>query len=290
MNWFVAFNAAVICACMVDLVVFGKKSPTLRTAVTESATWIALSAAFGYGVYLYAGAAAGSEWFSAYFMEKALSVDNLFVMLLIFNFFNTSKANRHKALFWGILGVIVLRGAFILGGTSLITSYDWMLYVFAAVLLWSGVKLTIQSLNNKAQDEDIKDSLIIQAVSRLKISPFVAVVVCIELSDLMFAMDSIPVVFALTKDPMIAYTSNIMAVLGLRALYSVVEAGLAELKYLQPALAAILLFIASKVFLREFVHISPMTSLAFVGAMLVTAVTASLWSERNIKKGKRYVA
>lgn len=288
MGWFAYFNIAVACACVIDLMIFGKKNSTLRTAICESAIWVALSAAFGFGVYQTIGPDAGSEWFSAYFMEKALSVDNLFVMLLIFNFFNISKKDRHKALFWGIIGVIVLRGAFILGGTTLIASYDWLLYVFAAVLLWSGAKLTMQSLNDKGQDEDIEDSLIIRTVSRFKISPLIAAIVCVELSDLMFAMDSIPVVFALTKDPMIAYTSNIMAVLGLRALYSVVEAGLAELKYLQPALAAILLFIAVKVFIHEFVHISPSLSMALVGAILTAAVVASLAHKRNINKEIEY--
>lgn len=264
-------------------------APTVLEASLWSLSWVALSCLFGLLVWLNMGPDAGTKWFTAYVMEKSLSVDNLFVFSLIFGYFNIPTKFQNRCLLWGIVGVFILRGALLLAGVGAVQTFHWLTYVFGAILIWNGLKMF------KAEDDEpnvenelavriAKKTLSYQAEKVLsgkffiqgKATRLFVCLVAIELADVIFAVDSIPVVISVTQDLFLALTSNIAAILGLRSLYFLLEHLMKRLTYLPLALGAILVFIGAKMLLESVVHITQLQSLAVVFGLLGIASAASL--------------
>jgi len=292
-----------------DMGFFNRKphAPSVREAILWSAVWVALSCGVGALFWVTQGADAGTRWFTAYVMEKALSMDNLFVFSLVFAYFNIPAKYRHRVLVWGIIGAVVLRLTLIAAGVGLVSMFGWVLYLFGAFLVYAGIKLLVIGDDD---DNDVENSLAVRLAKRfipyigirsptrffVKITETVNMgdgntpamrtktyatrlflcLVAIELSDVIFAVDSVPVVVSISQDFLIAFTSNIMAILGLRALFFLLQHLLDRLHYLPLALGAILTFIGVKMLAVDVVHISPAQSLAVVVALLAAGVGASL--------------
>lgn len=288
----ILFSVVVIGFLIADLGFFNRKSHKIefKPALYQSLFWVGISLGFGYLIYLFIGKETALEFLSAYITEKMLSVDNLFVILLIFNYFKLEEKYHHKALFWGILGAIVFRGIFIGAGSYIIDQFHWVLYIFGAVLLYTGIKL----LSDKKEEHiDFKKSKIIKFAH--KILPFTdshhggkfffrengkfyftslfMVVLMVEATDIIFAVDSIPAVFAISQNLFVVFTSNIFAIMGLRALFFLIENVLHRFHYLQKGLAVILLFIGLKMLLGIFgLHISSIASFS----VIIFAFSASI--------------
>lgn len=280
-----------------DLGVFNRKAhaPTRREALAWTVVWIGVALLFNVGVYATMGADAGLEWTTGYLIEKSLSVDNVFVFLLIFASFGVPVAYQHRVLFWGILGALVMRGALILVGSALLDQFDWIIYLFGGLLIFTGLRF----LKDSEEEPDLTNSRVLRITRRLirttnhydgaKLftrqngmlfaTPLFVVLVVVESSDLVFAIDSIPAIFAVTRDPFIVFTSNVFAILGLRALYFVLGGYLSGLRYLKPALAAVLVFVGTKMLLTDVAHIHPLISLGVIITILTIAIAASLFGK-----------
>lgn len=288
------FALLVLGMLALDLGVFHRKPKkiSVREAVGWSAFWIALGLAFNGWVYYHFGARAGIEFLTGYTLEKALSVDNLFVFLMVFNYFSVPAQYQHRVLFWGILGALVMRGVFIFLGVEIVTRFHWVLYIFGAFLVYSGIKMAF------AKDEEIDPSenpvvrwvkrhipvtnaydgtkMFTRVDGKLFATPLFIVLVVIETTDVLFAVDSIPAVFGVTTNPFIIFTSNVMAILGLRSLYFAL-AGLMDLfAYLKLGLSLVLVFIGVKMLIEKFYEIPTVWALGTVGAVLVISIGASL--------------
>ncbi|MCK6548712.1 TerC family protein [Myxococcota bacterium] len=282
-----------------DLFVFNKKAHevSLREAAMWSIVWVVLSLVFNAWVYHRFGATKGMEFFAGYLLEKALSVDNLFVFLLVLTHFKVPTQNQHRVLFWGVIGALVLRVVFILAGTALISRFHWLMYVFGAFLVFTGGKM----LFAKEDDEpDVGENWVLQKVRRfvpmteqyegaaffvrkngaLMATPMLAVLVVVETTDVVFAVDSIPAVFGITTDPFIVFTSNICAVLGLRALYFLIVGVLKMFRYLKAGLSIVLVFIGAKMLIEHWYRVPIGASLGVIGAILTITVTASIFADR----------
>lgn len=295
MTW-LAFNLLVLGLLALDLLVLNRRDHAigLREALGWSAFWIALSLTFNFFVYVWKGDQAGLEFLTAYLLEKALSVDNLFVFILLFNYFKVPAEYQHKVLFWGILGALVLRATFIVVGVALIQRFAWTSYLLGAFLIYTGVQL-LRSGDEPEVDPD--GNWVVRFVSRhlpvtkhfegghffvqkekLRFAtPLFLVLVMVETTDVVFAADSIPAVLAVSRDPFIVYSSNVFALLGLRALYFALAGVIHLFHYLHYGLALILMFIGVKMLITYFgVHITEVLSLAIVGGVLAVSVIASL--------------
>lgn len=300
----VSFSIGILILLAVDLSLFGKGSAKVSTkkALTESAIWVTIALIFNawfahtYGVEL------GLQFLTSYLVEKSLSVDNLFVILLIFNSFKIPSAYQHRILFFGVLGAIVLRAFFIIVGASLLNSFHWILYIFGLILVITAVKFLRDS------DEEIETTenwsirflkRFIPTTTRMegdhfflvedgikKATPLFLTLVVIEVSDLIFAVDSIPAVFAVTQDAFVAFASNILAILGLRALYFVLADWVGKLRYLKPGLATILGFIGIKMLIIDIYKIPSWISLLVIFAVLVTAALSSWYVARVEERRK----
>ena len=292
------FSVIVVGFLIADLGFFNRQSHKIefKPALYQSLFWIGISFVFGFLIYIFIGKETAVEFFSAYITEKMLSVDNLFVILLIFSYFNLEEKYHHKALFWGILGAIVFRGIFIGAGSFIISQFHWVLYIFGAILLYTGIKL----LRDRKKEEhvDFKNSKVIKLAH--KIFPFTdshhggkffvrengkfyftslfMVVLMVEATDIIFAVDSIPAVFAISQNLFVVFTSNIFAIMGLRALFFLIENILHRFHYLQKGLAIILIFIGLKMSVGLFgIHLSSVISfsvimLAFVSSMVLSTI------------------
>lgn len=304
--WFwLAFLVLVAALTLFDLGLFNRedKAMGIGRSLRLSAGYIAIAMVFGGWVWLEKGADLGMKYFTGYFIEKALSVDNIFVISLIFSFFAVPARYQYRALVWGIVGVIVLRAAMIAGGAALVAEAHWVLYLFAAFLIATGVRM---AFSEDAAPDLAGNRVIHWLRARLSVTPelhgekfFVAVddaasgrkvraatplflaLVVINLADLVFAVDSVPAIFAITTDVFVVYTSNIMAVLGLRALYFALSAMIERFAYLKYALAAVLVFIGSKIFITDFLlggaKFPPLASLAITFALIGAGIGWSLW-------------
>jgi tellurite resistance protein TerC len=288
------FALVVVAALALDLGLLNRKAhePSLREAGLWVTAWVTLACGFGgYVVYAY-GPAKGMEFAQGYLLELALSTDNLFVFLLIFSYFRIPRAYQHRVLFWGIVGAVVTRGAFIAVGAAVIHRFHWILYVLGAFLVYAAVKIVVQkdadvdpSRNPvlrlfrrlvRVADDETRPVFLVRREGKLYATPLLAVLIVVEAVDVTFAVDSIPAVFGVTTDVFIVLTSNIFAVLGLRSLYFLV-AGLAKrLAYLNYGIAAVLAFIGLKIVLGPWLHIPVLVSLAVVLGLLVAATGASL--------------
>ncbi len=294
----VSFNAFVLAMLALDLGVFHRQAHLVKLAeaLTWSAIWIALAMAFNVGVYYWAGPKHALEFLTGYLIEKSLSVDNLFVFAMLFAAFRVPADCKHKILFWGVFGALLMRAAMIFAGVTLIERFHWLVYVFGGFLVLTGLKMLV----SRAEPADPQNSLLIRICRRLfritkdyhedrfivrqagqlSVTPLLLVLVLVEGTDLIFAVDSIPAVLAVSSDPFIVFTSNVFAMLGLRALYFAL-AGIMDLfRYLKYGLAAILAFVGTKMLLVDVAPIPIAASLAIVVGILATSIIASLWRGR----------
>src|SRR3712207_3439904 len=294
----VGFNVFVLAMLALDLGVFHKQAHevSLREAGAWSAVWVALALAFNYGVYHFMGAQAGLEFLTGYLIEKALSVDNIFVFVLVFSYFNVPPRYQHRVLFWGILGALLMRGAMIAAGAALIEQFHWIIYVFGAFLVITGIRMAMQT--ERAIDPEANPVIrlvrrfipvtnvyhgqsffIRQTVGgrlRRVATPLFVVLVLVETTDLIFAVDSIPAIFAITTDPFIVYTSNVFAILGLRALYFLLAGVVHKFHYLKLGLSVVLVFVGAKMLLADVYKVPVGLSLGVIALVLATSVVASL--------------
>jgi tellurite resistance protein TerC len=295
----IGFNLFVLLLLALDLGVFHRKSHavSIREAAVWSGVWIALALLFNLGIYLLQGPAPAVEFLTGYLIEKSLSVDNIFVFALIFSFFAVPAAYQHRVLFWGILGALVLRAAFILAGAALLAAFHWILYVFGAFLVVTGIKMAVFR-NAEVHPErnpvlrlvrrampvtaDYQgDRLFVRQAGRLAATPLFLVLVLVETTDVIFAVDSIPAIFAVTQDPFLVYTSNVFAILGLRSLYFVLAGVIERFVYLKLGLSAVLVFVGTKMVIADLYKIPSAVSLAVIAALLAASIGASLLATRR---------
>ena len=294
LSWF-GFTAFVIGLLLLDLLVFNRKAHEirLREALGWSAFWVALSLGFNLLVYRYMGQQAGLQWLTGYLVEKALSVDNLFVFLLIFNYFKVPAQYQHRVLFWGVLGALILRAIFILAGAALLARFHFLTYLLGAFLVYTGIRMGV---GGGGPEIDPEHNPIVRFLSRrLPITrqiesgaffvrkdglrfatPLLVVLVMVETTDVVFAADSIPAILAITRDTFVVFTSNVFALLGLRAMYFALASLMRLFHYLNYGLALVLAFIGAKILLERVLPLSMPLSLGVVGAILLLSVVASL--------------
>ncbi|MCA9522269.1 MAG: TerC family protein [Myxococcales bacterium] len=291
----IGFTVIVMGLLALDLGLFNKKAHrvSMREAALWSCVWISLGLAFSGGIYFLLGKQAAIEYLTGYVIEKSLSVDNLFVFLIIFSYFGVEVKYQHRVLYWGIMGALVLRALMIFVGAALLDQFHWLIYVFGAFLVYTGFKLMfldgddLDPSENRAvkwtrklfpMTETIEDQGFWKTVDGKRFAtPLLLVLVAVETSDVMFALDSIPAIFGITRDPFLVYTSNVFAILGLRALFFVLAEFMKKFRFLDKGLAIVLGFIGIKMLL-EFWHVKIETShsLAAVGLVLLVAVLLSL--------------
>lgn len=307
----IAFLVFVLTMVLLDLGVFHRRARAigLREALAWSVFWILLALAFNALVFLLyegnwgvdvsvssrslLGQAAAGQFLAGYVLEKSLSIDNIFVIAMIFAYFSIPPSQQHRILFWGILGAVVLRGVMIALGAVLIARFDWVVYVFGALLLISAVKLLVVRHDNIEPERNLLVRLVRRAYpvsdlhggrffvlrnGRRAATPLLLALVLVESSDLLFAVDSIPAVFAVTRDPFLVYTSNIFAILGLRSLYFVLAGFMNEFRYLKMSLVFVLSYVGVKMILSHHYPIPALVSLAIIGGILSVGVLASLFA------------
>jgi tellurite resistance protein TerC len=288
------FNILVLAMLSLDLGVFHRKDHqiSIRESLIWSLIWIIVALIFNVGIYFWKGSEVALQFLTGYMIERSLSIDNIFVFLVIFSYFKVPSQYQYKVLFWGILGALIFRGLFIGLGTLLIVKFHWILYVFGAFLLFTGIKM---ALGKDKEIEPEKNPVIkfvrrflpiseryhnghffIRNKGKLVGTPLFIVLVVVESTDIVFAVDSIPAIFAITLDPFIVYTSNVFAILGLRALYFALAGLMRLFYYLKYALGAILAFVGVKMLIADFYKISSATALAIIAGMFVVAIVASL--------------
>ncbi|HWP85913.1 MAG TPA: TerC family protein [Terriglobia bacterium] len=299
----VGFTIFVLLMLALDLGVFHRKAHAVghREALIWTIVWIGLALAFNVWIYLEYGSRAGTEFFTGYVIEKSLSVDNIFVFVLIFRYFAVPGALQHRVLFWGILGALIMRAVFILLGAVLLQRFEWIIYVFGSFLVYTGFKML------KGQEVEVhpeKNPVVhffrrfvptatsyegakffVRQQGRRVATPLLLVLAVIEATDLVFAVDSIPAIFAITRDPFLVYTSNIFAILGLRALYFLLAAAMTQFHYLKVGLGAVLCFVGIKMLISEFYHLPISISLGVVAALIGGSMIASLlWPAAPLPK------
>jgi tellurite resistance protein TerC len=303
----IGFHGFIFLMLALDLGVFNRKAhaPSVREAATWSLVWVALSLIFNVVVWKGLGSQKGLEFLTGYLLEKSLSVDNLFVFVLLFTAFQVDLRHQHRVLFWGVLGALVMRAAMILAGTALLNRFHWMMWVFGGFLILTGLKMFRQEETKSDPTQNLLVRLFRRVVpfdphgghehfwskkaGRRFATPMLLVLVSVEVTDLVFAVDSIPAVLAVTRDPFVVYTSNIFAILGLRSLYFLLAKMMDRFHHLQTGLAVILTFVGVKMLvadtLKSHGHVSErsltLTSLVFIAAVLAGSVIASLASPQE---------
>ena len=305
----VIFGVAVVVMLMLDLGIFNRKQHVISTkeAAIWSFIWVALSCLFGIFIYYEFGSVKSIEFFSAYLIEKALSLDNIFVFVLIFSFYNIHAEHRHKILFWGIIGAVIFRAIFIFSGLWLIeltylpaieifnmsVQINGLLTIFAIILIVAGIK---SFKVDEEKPKDFSNNFIIRFVKRIFpltedessgnffvkkdgvrfITPMFIAMITVEITDIIFAVDSIPAIFAISKDPIILYTSNIFAILGLRSMYFLLASVIQYFSKLKQGIACILVFIGLKMFIADFYHIPAFVSLFFISGVITISIIVSI--------------
>jgi len=277
-----------------DLGVFHRKNHEVKVkeALIWTFVWITLALIFNYGIYYFQGKEKALEFLAGYLIEKSLSIDNIFVFILIFSYFNVPTLYQHKVLFWGIIGALVMRAIFIFAGVALINKFHWVIYIFAVFLVFTGIKMLLQREQKIDPDKNpvvrlfkkmfsVTDSFhgdkfFVTLNAKTYATPLFIVVLMVEVTDLIFAVDSIPAILAITKDPLIVYSSNVFAILGLRSLYFALAGMHKSFRYLKFGLAAILIFVGIKMFLSGFYPIPILMALIIIAVILLTSVIASL--------------
>jgi tellurite resistance protein TerC len=265
---------------------------SMREAALTSAMWVALGVLFGVGVWVFSGGEHAGEYFAGYLIEKSLSVDNIFVFALIFGYFAVPAKYQHRVLFWGVVGALVLRAGFIAAGAALLESFSWTVYVFGGFLLLTGLRMARQRdshvdpsrnpllrlLRRRVPMTDGYEGqrFFVRRAGRILATPMLAVLLVVETTDVVFAVDSIPAIFAVTEEPFLVFTSNAFAILGLRALYFLLAGMITRFAYLKIGLAAVLAFVGLKLLLTHVVHLPIWLSLGVIAAILGTSLVASL--------------
>lgn len=306
------FISLVLGLLALDLGVLHKNSKEIgiRESLLMSGFYIAIGLAFGGWIWYQSGQQSAMEYVTGFVVEKSLAMDNIFIIAMIFSYFAIPRQYQHRVLLWGILGVIILRGIMIAGGAAIVENFHWVLYLFAAFLVFTGLKMLFSSDHD---ENDIGNNRILKflrsrlpvtdklhgekffvketdaATGKLKtfVTPLFLALIMVEIADLIFAVDSIPAIFAITTDPFIVYTSNIFAILGLRALYFALAALIHRFAYLKYALAAVLVFVGSKIFVADMLGIAkipPAVSLGVTVAILATGIIGSLIATRKEAK------
>lgn len=297
-----AFFAIIGFMLTLDLGVFHKKSHkvSIKESLAWTGVWISLAMLFNVWVYYKMGQQKGIEFFTGYIIEKALSVDNIFVISLIFTYFRVPAQYQHRVLFWGVLGALFFRIIFIYAGVALIAKFNWMIYVFGVFLVYTGIKM----LKDEEKHVEVEANPMIKFVKRFwKISPnfdgenfrttingvkhftpLFLVLIMIETTDIIFAVDSIPAILAITPDPYIVFTSNVFAILGLRSLYFALNGIMEMFEYINYALSGILVFVGVKMIVAGWYHIPTIISISVILGLLILSVVASIYFPRKHKK------
>jgi len=298
----IAFLVFLVIMLALDLGIFNRKSHDInyKEALLWSGIWVSLAVLFNIGVFHFAGHEKGMEFLTGYLLEKALSVDNIFVFVLLFSYFNVSKKYQHKVLYYGIVGALLMRGLLIALGAALIIKFHWVLLIFGAFLVFTGIKMAVQK-DEKVEPEKNpivkffkkifpvsqnyeKDKFFIKKKTGLLATPLFIVLIVVETTDLVFAFDSIPAILAITQDTFIVFTSNAFAILGLRSLYFALAGFMDKFKYLRIGLAIILVFIGVKMLIADFFPISVGISLAVLLLVLTVSILASVFVKRKSEK------
>ncbi len=299
LSFWIAFHLGVFLVLAIDLVGFNRKAHVIgiKEATIWSIVWVTLSLSFNLLVWKIKGSQAALDFFTGYLIEYSLSVDNIFVFVLIFTYFQVPRKHQHRVLVWGILGALIMRGLMIWLGVALVDRFHWILYIFGAFLLITGLRMLV----SKGEEIDLESNFVLRLCRRwmrvtpeyhgqkfaVKIggnwmlTPLALVLIVIESMDLVFAVDSIPAVFAITKDEFIIYTSNVCAILGLRSLYFVLAHIIDRFIYLKTGLALVLGFVGVKMIISDLYHISNWASLAFIITTLAITITLSMRATRG---------
>jgi tellurite resistance protein TerC len=295
----VFFNIFVLVAVALDLGVFHRRPHKIkiREAALWSGLWLALSLLFGLGVLWFLGRQPALEFFTGYLIEKALSIDNLFLFLVIFSAFSVDERVQHRLLAWGVLGALIMRGIMIAAGAALIERFAWVMYVFGAFLLYAGLHMLLARTKQTHPEENKifrfasrhlrvtrqyhGERFFVRKDAKLFATPLFLVLLVVEITDISLAVDSIPAIFGITHDAFIVYTSNVFAILGLRALYFMLAGALGRLRYLTVGLASVLVFIGGKMIVEPWMHIPVHVSLGVVTGILTVALVISLMSKPN---------
>lgn len=301
----ILFNVFVLGMLALDLGVFHRKAHSIKIkeALIWSAVWIALALIFNVGVYFWQGYDKALKFFTGYLIEKSLSVDNLFVFLMIFSYFSVPALYQHKVLFWGIVGALLMRAIFIFSGVALIQKFHWVIYIFGIFLIFTGVKMALQKEKKvhpernpilklfrkfvPITDDYINDKFYVKRANRYFATPLFIVLIVIETTDVMFALDSIPAILAITVDPFIVYSSNVFAILGLRALYFALAGIMQLFQYLSYGLSAILVFVGVKMLLADIYKIPVSIALGVVASILIISVIVSMIRPRKTETLKK---
>jgi tellurite resistance protein TerC len=300
----IGFNLFVVAMLALDLGVFHRKAHAVkvREALLWSAAWIALAGVFNVVIYMGYGTQRALEFLTGYVIEKSLSIDNLFVFLIIFSYFRVPAKYQHRVLFWGVLGALIMRAAFIATGVTLIERFHWIIYIFGAFLIWTGIKMS-QNKNTEVHPERNPVVRLVRKLfpvsadyhgaklfgregGRRVATPLFLVLLVIETTDLVFAVDSIPAILAISRDPFIVYTSNVFAILGLRSLYFALAGIMQMFHFIHYGLSAILVFVGVKMLISDIYPIPVGVSLALVAAILAASIVASmLWPDKTRNVG-----
>jgi tellurite resistance protein TerC len=300
MALFVAFNVGVLAVLAVDLGIFNKKAHkiSVKEAAIWSSIWITLSLAFAGVIYRLHGPKSALEFVTGYLIEYSLSIDNIFVIVLIFSYFRIPEKYQHRVLFWGIIGALLMRGSMIGAGAILIQRFHWIIYVFGAFLIFTGIRMAMQDESDiepeanpvlrlvrrllpvthdyRGQSFFVKEAPKRGDAARIMATPLFVVLVLVETTDLIFAVDSIPAIFAVTQDPFLVYTSNVCAILGLRSLYFLLAGVIHTFRFLKLGVAAVLTFVGAKMLLGSVYEIPIHISLVVIVVLLAASVIASM--------------
>jgi tellurite resistance protein TerC len=293
--WWIGFNLFVLFMLALDLGIFNREAHevSLKEAAIWTAVWVSLAFAFNVFLFFEIGKTRALEFTTGYLIELSLSVDNIFVFLVILSYFSVPTATRHRVLFWGVLGALVMRAFMIFAGVLLLRQFHWLIYVFGAFLIYTGYKMFTHSEGEIHPERNPLMNFVSKYMRMTKeyhgskffvtqggkklATPLLAVLIMIETTDVVFALDSIPAIFAITRDPLIVYTSNIFAILGLRSMFFLLQGVMKRFVYLHYGLAIVLTFVGAKMMLADIFHISIGLSLAVVGVVLLASILASLY-------------
>jgi tellurite resistance protein TerC len=298
--WWIAFGVIVLVLLVLDLKVFHRKSRviTLKEALLWTAFWVALALLFNLGIYLWRGHGPALEFLTCYLIEESLSVDNLFVFLLVFSYFAVAPAYQHKVLFWGIIGAIIMRLAFIEVGVTLLERFHWVFYIFGAFLVVTAIRMAFQRDEKIDPEKNVvlrlfrrfvpvtssyeDDRFFVKRAGRYIATPLFIVVLVVETTDLVFALDSIPAALAISLDPFIVYTANIFAILGLRSLYFALAGVMRLFHYLRYGLVVVLIFVGAKMLIADFYKIPTEIALgAVVGVLFIAVIASIIWPRKE---------
>ena len=297
----VVFSVIVLSMLAIDLGVFHRKAhkESMREAIAWSAVWISVALLFNLGVFFAFGRQKGMEFLAAYLIEKSLSVDNIFVFVALFTYFSVERVYQHRVLFWGILGALIMRAIFVFAGLALIERFQWITYLLGAFLVFTGFKFAKEETEvNPERNPVVKffreivpvtatfrgQSFFVRERGKWLATPLFVVLLVVEITDVIFATDSVPAVLSISHDPFIVYSSNVFAILGLRALYFVLAGAMTEFHYLRYGLAAVLIFVGGKMLIHGFYHVPIHVSLLTIFTLLSFSIFLSVVHNKRHKK------